>query len=123
MQSNFVDSIAEGRCRPTAARNEDSHFGSWSVRGVLSSRTMPIVMDGYSIKRVFDTLEHVHQRSVALQRTPRHRYAIRRRTPQPRRIHRELRQIADGRNDILAEAAGITAGSCTPGRPPTSAMN
>jgi hypothetical protein len=24
----------------------------------------------------------------------------------------ELRQIADGRNDILAEAAGITAGSC-----------
>jgi hypothetical protein len=23
-QSNFVDPIAEGRCRPTAARNEDS---------------------------------------------------------------------------------------------------
>jgi hypothetical protein len=31
----FVDSIAEGRCRPTAARNEDSQFGSWSVLGVV----------------------------------------------------------------------------------------
>jgi hypothetical protein len=31
----------------------------------------------------------------------------------------ELRQIADGRNDILAEAGGITAGSlvCQPSQP------
>jgi hypothetical protein len=34
MQSNFVDSIAEGRCRPTAPRNEDSQFGSWTVLGL-----------------------------------------------------------------------------------------
>jgi hypothetical protein len=45
MQSDFVDSIAEGRCRPTAARNEDSQFGSWFVLGLyLSIRTMPILM-------------------------------------------------------------------------------
>jgi hypothetical protein len=35
----------------------------------------------------------------------------------------DLRQIADSRNDILAEAAGITAGSWTPGRPPMSATS
>ena len=35
----------------------------------------------------------------------------------------ELRQIADGRNDILAEAAGITAAPGMPAQPPTSAMS
>ena len=35
----------------------------------------------------------------------------------------ELRQIADGRNDILAEAAGITAAPGLPAQPPTSAMS
>jgi hypothetical protein len=35
----------------------------------------------------------------------------------------DLRQIADSRNDILAAAAGITAGSWTPGRPPMSATS
>jgi hypothetical protein len=35
----------------------------------------------------------------------------------------ELRQIADGRNDILAEAAGITAGSGMPAQPLMSAMS
>jgi hypothetical protein len=34
-----------------------------------------------------------------------------------------LRQIADGRNDILAEAAGITAGSWYASPPLTSAMS
>jgi len=34
----------------------------------------------------------------------------------------EVRDIADGRNNILAEAAGITPGYC-PARPLTSAMN
>jgi|tagenome__1003787_1003787.scaffolds.fasta_scaffold20923853_1 hypothetical protein len=33
----------------------------------------------------------------------------------------ELRQIADGPDDILAEAAGLAAG--TPGHPPTRGMN
>jgi hypothetical protein len=37
------------------------------------------------------------------------RYAAERRNPDE--AIEELRQIADGRNDILAEAAGITAGS------------
>jgi hypothetical protein len=35
----------------------------------------------------------------------------------------ELRQIADSRNDILAEAAGLTAGFCMPARPLTWAMS
>jgi hypothetical protein len=35
----------------------------------------------------------------------------------------ELRQIADGRDDILAEAAGISAGPGMPGPPPMSAMS
>jgi hypothetical protein len=35
----------------------------------------------------------------------------------------ELRQIADRRNDILAEVAGITAGSWYVTRPLTSGMS
>jgi hypothetical protein len=35
----------------------------------------------------------------------------------------ELRQIADGRNDILAEAAGSPRAPGTPAPPPTSAMS
>ena len=35
----------------------------------------------------------------------------------------ELRDIADGRNDILAEAAGITAGSWYASQPLTSVMS
>ena len=35
----------------------------------------------------------------------------------------ELRQIANGRNDILAEAAGITVGSWYASPATTSAMN
>jgi hypothetical protein len=49
-------------------------------------------------------------RSVALQRPPRHRDAVRRRRRSIDKSIEELREIADGRNDILAEAAGITAG-------------
>jgi hypothetical protein len=60
---------------------------------------------------MFDTLQYVHQRSTPLQRSPRHRHAIRRRTPHLDESIEELREIAHGRNDILAAAAGITAGS------------
>ena len=35
----------------------------------------------------------------------------------------ELREIADGRNDILAEAAGITAGSWYASQPLTAVMS
>jgi hypothetical protein len=35
----------------------------------------------------------------------------------------ELRDIADGRNDILAQAAGITAGSWSLGLPHTLGMS
>ena len=43
--------------------------------------------------------------------SPRHRHAVRRRTRNLDESIEELHQIADGRNDILAEAAGMTAGS------------
>jgi len=52
MQSNFVDSIAEDRCRPTAARNEDSQF-RLSVSAVFCSLTMPITWPAYTIKHLF----------------------------------------------------------------------
>jgi hypothetical protein len=35
----------------------------------------------------------------------------------------ELREIADGHDEVLAKAAGITAGSTTHGRPHTSATS
>jgi hypothetical protein len=35
----------------------------------------------------------------------------------------ELREMANGRNDILAEAAGITAVPGMPAQPPMSAMS
>jgi hypothetical protein len=58
MQSNFVDSIAEGRCRPTAARNDDSQSAiCLCLRVVLSSRTLRLVTTKrYSIESSFDTL-------------------------------------------------------------------
>jgi hypothetical protein len=64
---------------------------------------------------LFGTLRYEHQGSAALQRPPWHRHAVRRRTPQllDESIE-ELREIADSRNDILAEAAGITAGYASP---------
>jgi hypothetical protein len=55
---------------------------------------------------LFDTLRYEHQGSVALQRPPWHRSLD--------ESIEELREIADGRNDILAEAAGITAGYASP---------
>jgi hypothetical protein len=63
------------------------------------------------IEFAFDTLEHVHKDQLlysALHGTAM-RYAAERRNLDE--AIEELRQIADGRNDILAEAAGITAGS------------
>jgi hypothetical protein len=62
------------------------------------------------IEFVFDTLEHEHQRSTALQLPPRHRDAVRRRRRNLDEVIEELLQIADSRNDILADAAGTTAG-------------
>ena len=59
------------------------------------------------IEPAFDTLKYEHEGSVALQRPSRNRHAVRRNLDES---IEELRQIADGRNDILAEAAGITAG-------------
>lgn len=63
------------------------------------------------LEQVFDTMEHVYAGPASLRRPSRHRDALRRRAAQPRRVHRRAGQIADGRNDILVEAAGITAGS------------
>jgi hypothetical protein len=61
------------------------------------------------IETAFDTLEYEHQGSVALQRHgTAMRYAAERRSLDE--SIEELREIADGRNDILAEAAGLEAG-------------
>jgi hypothetical protein len=74
------------------------------------------------IEFAFDTLEHEHQGSTALQRLhgTAMRYAAERRNLDE--SIEELRQIADGRNDILAEAAGITARSWY-AQQPTSATS
>jgi hypothetical protein len=66
---------------------------------------------GITIERLFDRLEYVHPDQLlrsALHGTAM-RYAAERRNLDE--SIEKLRQIADGRNDILAEAAGITAGS------------
>jgi hypothetical protein len=67
----------------------------------------------------------VHDRRGCAHRTALHgtamRYAAERRNLDE--SIEELRQIADGRNDILAEAASITPGLGMPARPLTSAMS
>ena len=112
MQSNFVDSIAEARCRPTAARNEDSQFGSWSVLGVVfeqsdfvDRRGLATQSNACSIRWSMSTKDQLLY--SALHGTAM-RYAAKRHSLDE--SIEELREIADGRNDILAEAAGITAG-------------
>jgi hypothetical protein len=50
-------------------------------------------------------------REVAAECPSRYRDAVCRRAPEPRESIEELRQVADSRNDILVQAAGITAGS------------
>ena len=62
MQSNFVDSIAEGRCRPTAARNEDSQFGSWSVLRVVLEQSDFADPDNSSLTRHNVAIHPVGQR-------------------------------------------------------------
>ena len=64
-----------------------------------------------SLEHSFDMLEHVHSRPAPLRALhgTAMRYAVERRNLDE--SIEELRDIADGRNDILAQAAGITAGS------------
>src|SRR5215207_425180 len=63
------------------------------------------------IEPLFDTLEHVHQRSASLRCLSRHRHAFyAAEQGNFAESIAELRQMACGRDDILAEAAGIEAG-------------
>jgi hypothetical protein len=72
-------------------------------------QTLPSWSGGF--ESLFYTLERVHQRPAALQRFARHRNRYAAERCNLDESIEELRQIADGSNDILAEAAGKIAGS------------
>jgi hypothetical protein len=113
MQSNFVDSIAEGRCRPTAPRNEDSQFGSWSVLGVVFEQSDCADRHGLATQSNVCSIRWGMSTKDQLLCSVLHGtamlYAAELRDLSDSIT--ELREMANGRNDVLAEAAGITAGS------------
>jgi hypothetical protein len=96
--------------------------GQWAIQAPTDHPSRRQHWSGV-IEFAFDMLEHVHQDQLlygALHGTAM-RYAAERRNLDE--SVEELRQIADSRNDILADAAGITAGFWYASQPPISAMS
>ena len=90
----------------------------------MCSTTGHIERQGFLSRPPDSVLVHVHPRPAALysgSHGTAMQYAAEKRNLT--QSIAELREIADGRNDILAEAAGITAGSWYASQPLTSVMS